>query len=135
MSIKEDILIRSTPDLIFKKYEAVDSWNTWDSDIKESSIIGEFKKGSAGVLIPTKGPKAKFILTEVIQNKSFTTQTKLPLCTLEFAHYLDDLGEYTKVTHSIFFRGLTGFIFSRLIGHQIKKSLPEALENLKKSCE
>ncbi len=135
MNIKEDIVIRSTPSLIFKKYEAVDSWNTWDSDIKESSIIGEFKKGSVGVLIPTKGPKTKFILTEVSQDKSFTTQTKLPLCTLEFTHHLDNLGEYTKVTHSIFFRGLTSFIFSRLIGRQIKKSLPEALKNLKQSCE
>lgn len=135
MQFKEEIIINALPVTIFKKYAEVASWKEWDFDVKESKLSGKFSAGSLGVLVPTKGPKAKFKLTEVTLNKSFTSQTKLPLCLMEFHHTLEGTGDSTKVTHSVIFSGLTSFIFSRLIGQPIKKSLPETLKGLKNICE
>lgn len=107
----------------------------WDHDVKDANIFGEFKEGGTGVLIPVNGPKAKFEITEVTNNKSFTSQSKLPLCLMEFSHYLEATGTDTRVIHSVSFKGVTSFLFGRLIGGQIKKSLPQTLKNLKEACE
>ncbi len=135
MQFKEEILINALPETIFTKYTEVESWKEWDSEVKESTLSGDFIVGSLGLLIPTKGPKAKFKLTEVTLNKSFTSQANLPLCIMEFHHLLEGIGDSTKVTHSVTFSGTTSFIFSRLIGQQIKKSLPTTLRGLKNLCE
>ena len=68
MQFKEKIIVNALPATIFKKYTEVASWKEWDSDVKESMLSGEFSAGSLGVLVPTKGPKAKFKLTEVTLN-------------------------------------------------------------------
>ena len=135
MQFKEEIIIQVSPSVVFEKYKNVESWKNWDFDVKESKLFGEFKTGSFGVLVPVKGPKAKIKLTEVTLNKSFTSQTKLPLCIMEFYHQLEDLGESTKVIHSVSFSGLTSSIFGRLIGGPIKKSFPKTLKALKTACE
>jgi len=135
MQFKEEIIINTKPSEVFEKYKNVASWSEWDSEVKEALLEGEFKTGSVGVLIPTKGPKAKFKLTEVTLNKSFTSQTKLPLCVMEFSHTLKKSGGSTKVIHSVSFSGIASFIFSRVIGQPIKKTLPETLKGLKKICE
>jgi len=135
MQFREEIMINASPATIFKKYADVSSWKQWDSDVKESMLSGEFKEGSLGLLVPTNGPKANFKLTEVTLNQSFTSQTKLPLCLMEFHHMLEVTGDSTKVIHSVSFSGISSFIFSRLIGQPIKKTLPETLKGLKKICE
>jgi hypothetical protein len=135
MEFKQEILINANPHVIFEQYKNVDSWKLWDAEVKESSLSGDFKVGTTGSLQPTKGPKANFTLTEVSLNTSFTSQTKLPLCTMAFVHTLEEVNAQTKVTHRVIFTGLTRFIFGRLIGSQIKKSLPDTLQGLKKACE
>lgn len=121
MRFKEEIIIQAKPSAVFEKYKDVETWKDWDCDVKESHLLGEFKEGSFGLLIPAKGPKAKIKLTEVTLNKSFTSQAKLPLCNMEFHHHIEDLGDSTRVTHSVSFSGLTSPIFGRIIGSQIKK--------------
>lgn len=135
MWIEERILVKASPENIFNAYSNVEKWCNWDSDVKSSSLEGEFKQGIQGVLIPSKGPKARFLLVEVILNKSFISETKLPLCCMRFEHQLKLSGEYTEVTHRVGFTGLLSFVFKRLIGSQIKQGLPNALLELKKVCE
>lgn len=135
MQFSSEIIINASPKDVFSKYQDVNSWKEWDHDVKDADIFGEFKEGSKGVLIPVNGPKAKFEITEVTKNKSFTSQSKLPLCVMEFSHCLEATGSHTRVTHSVSFKGITSFLFGRLIGVQIKKSFPQTLKNLKEACE
>ena len=131
MWIEGKILVKTSPENIFDVYTNVEKWCNWDADVKSSSISGEFKQGVKGVLIPSKGPKAKFSLVEVTLNQSFSSETKLPLCRMRFEHELNPSGEFTEVTHRIEFTGALSFIWRRLIGSQIKKGLPHALFNLR----
>lgn len=135
MQFREQIQIKATPEEIFEQYKNVAGWHEWDAEVKASSLEGHFVEGSSGVLVPQKGPKAAFKLTEVTTNKSFTSQAKLPLCVMAFIHTLEESEGGTMVTHSVEFSGLSSFIFSRLIGGPIRKSLPVTLEGLKVACE
>jgi hypothetical protein len=52
MKFTEKILIKSSPEKIFPLYEDVNNWSSWDPEIKESSLDGEFKVGTTGFLKP-----------------------------------------------------------------------------------
>ena len=84
MQIEEKIRIQATPEHVFPFYENVSSWSSWDPDVQSSSIDGEFITGAKGRLKPVKGPEAKIEFTEITKNQSFTTISKLPLCTSLF---------------------------------------------------
>ncbi len=135
MQIEERVKIKATPEQIFTFYENVSEWSSWDPDVQSSSIDGEFKRGAKGRLKPTKGPEAKIEFTEITKNKSFTTITKLPLCTMSFEHQLVSTSDGTEVTHKVVFSGLLSPLFGRIIGNGIKKSLPVTMQGLKNSVE
>lgn len=135
MIIEERINIKASQEKIYSIYEDVSGWSEWDHDVASSSIDGELMKGSTGKLKPTKGPESKIQITEATKNLSFTTTSKLPLCTMDFAHKLIPLGDETEVIHTVSFTGVLAPIFGRLIGSGIAKGLPTSLLELKKHIE
>ena len=135
MQFEERIIINAAPEEIFPFYENVSEWSSWDPDVISSSIDGDFVRGAKGKLKPAKGPEAAIEFTEVTKNKSFTTISKLPLCTMSFEHKLIPDNEATEVVHKVHFEGLLSPIFGKLIGAGIKKGLPSTLKGLKNIVE
>lgn len=91
--------------------------------------------GAKGRLKPTKGPEAKIEFTEITKNKSFTTISKLPLCTMSYVHELVPSSEGTEVSHKVIFSGVLSPLFGRLIGGGIKKGLPATMQGLRNAVE
>ena len=135
MKLQESIHIHSSPPMVFAQYMKVDTWHEWDKGVKHASLKNALAVGAKGVLKPSKGPQGSFKITEMTRNQSFTTESKLPLCRITFEHTLQASGDNTLVIHTVTFSGLTRFLFSRLIGKQIKNDLPQALLGLKQKCE
>ena len=135
MRFQSKVIINTSASNIFKQYQNVENWHTWDNDVQSANLDGDFLVGTRGMLQPTHGPKSKFTLTEVTLNQSFTTETKLPLCNLIFEHKLEATINGTQVTHTVHFNGLFSPIFGKLIGTNIKKGLPTALKSLKNQCD
>jgi hypothetical protein len=52
-----------------------------------------------------------------------------------FRHDLEKEGDSTLVSHSLYFSGPLSFLFKRLIGNQISKTLPHSLNGLKEKAE
>lgn len=135
MEFNEKIVIKALPENIYPFYSQVSEWKNWDPDVVYSSIEGDFTQGATGTLKPQKGPEAKIVFTEVTHNKSFTTITKLPFCTITFVHLLEQVGADTEVTHAVNFTGFLSPLFGQLIGKQIKRTLPNTMQGLKKAVE
>jgi carbon monoxide dehydrogenase subunit G len=132
---EETVHVGKTPAEIFALYQDVNNWPTWDPEIITSSIDGPFKTGMTGFLKPRSGPKSKFTLTEVVQDKSFTARTKLPLCSMYFEHELVPEPSGTKVLHRIVFKGFLAPVFGRLIGKKLHKELSHTMQSLKQEVE
>jgi hypothetical protein len=120
---------------IWKIWEDVESWKSWDHEIEWSQKDGPFKINTTGRLKPKGGPVANFILTEVIPFKKFVDVTKFPLIRLVFSHFLKAYKGKTTITHRIEMFGLLSFFFAFVIGRSMKKSLPIAMQNLIKKAE
>jgi hypothetical protein len=135
MSIKESITVNTGPEKIFALYQNVSNWSSWDPDLKESAIDGAFVSGTTGTVVPKSGPKSKVLFTDVVANKGFAVECKLPLCLMRFEHELVPQGAQTQVTHRVLFTGLMAWFFSRVIGSGMKKTLPHTLKQLKAVAE
>lgn len=132
---EEQIVIAARPEKVFALYENVAAWSSWDPDVKTSSIEGSFSSGASGSLQPSSGPKVRIKFTEVMPNRSFTVESKLPLCVLRFEHELTLLPSGTNAKHRVTFQGLLSPFFGRVIGSQIRKALPNAMQALKRAAE
>jgi hypothetical protein len=87
------------------------------------------------MVAPKDGPKYKVRFENVVANRSFNVICKLPLCEMRFEHELSAEGKKTKATHRVVFKGLLAPLFGRLIGNGMRKTLPHAMESLKRAAE
>jgi hypothetical protein len=80
---------------------------------------------------PKGGPKTKFTVTPVDLHRGFSDRSHLPLTHLDFNHDLEPMSDgVVKVTHTVTFSGPLAFLFSRIIGKNIKAGLPGAVQRL-----
>ena len=135
LQFNEEITVNTTPERVFALYEDVTNWHQWDPDVSAASLCGPFTAGTIGRLQPTKGPETKIRIVSVERNKSFTVQSRLPLCTMTVEHELLPVNNSTRIVHRVSFNGPLSFLFGRVVGGQIRKGLPGTLWGLKRKVE
>jgi len=134
MSIVHQIEIGAPVEVVFSLYEEVEAWPSWDSETTAVNLPG-LTRDAQGWLKPRNGPKASIRVIDVIPNRSFIIEGKLPFCRMQFGHELKANATWTTATHWVRFVGPLAFVFRRLIGNGIDKTLPHTLEGLKRASE
>lgn len=135
MSIIHKIDIDASKEAVFALYEDVKSWSLWDSETEAVHLAEGLRPGAEGWLKPRKGPKARIVVSEVVQGRSFTVLGLLPFCQMHFGHELESKGTRTTVTHWVRFTGPLAFLFRLMIGSGIDATLPNTLIGLKRASE
>lgn len=115
---------------VWKVWSDVANWNRWDQEIESARINGDFILGQTGELKPKGGPKAKTKIIELTPLRSFSDQTDLPLAKLRFDHRMDEIDGSLQITHKISVSGPLGFLFSKILGKNLKRGLERALPKL-----
>ena len=137
MPIKASIEIKQTPEQVFRLYQDAARWVDWDPEVTAARLPGGLKLGARGWLKPKRGPKANIEIVEVTPGRSFSVQSRLPLCRMLFGHSLASSSESgsTVATHWVEFKGPLSFLFRPLIGRSIQASLPNTMRGLKRASE
>jgi hypothetical protein len=135
MTIKASIEISAEPERVFRLYQDAAHWVDWDTEVTAASLPEGLKQGAKGWLKPKGGPKASIQVVEVTPGKSFSVQSRLPLCRMLFGHSLSATGGWTVATHWVEFSGPLSFLFRYLIGKSIQASLPNTMLGLKRASE
>lgn len=135
MQITESIEIRSKPEQVFRLYQDAACWADWDPEVASASLPDGLMLGSRGWLKPRSGPRANIQIIEVTEDKSFSVQSRLPLCRMLFGHRLEENDGSTVATHWVEFSGPLSFLFRYLIGKSVQASLPNTMRGLKQSSE
>lgn len=120
----------ASPEAVWRVWTDVPNWKTWDTSLKSAELNGPFATGTQGRLIPDKGPKSKFTLTEVIPLQSYTFKTKLPFGALYVKRTLSTQDEKPAFTHEVWFTGLTKGIFGRALGRNYRAILPDVMNKI-----
>ncbi len=132
---QSSILVNNTQEKVWNFLADVARWKDWDTELIASNLSGNFGLGTNGELIPKKGPKLKFYISEVIPNTSYTFVTKMPVGTLEIKRVLKKKGDSIEFTDDIKFTGVLKRIFGLLLGGRFKAVLPEVMGNFKRIAE
>ncbi len=134
MSIVHSIEVDAPRRQVFSLYADVGSWPAWDSETLAVQLPA-LRPGASGWLKPRQGPKANIRVSEVTPDTSFTVESRLPLCRMQFGHELDGEEGRTIVTHWVRFTGPLAPLFRRLIGRDIDRTLSRTLAGLKRASE
>lgn len=129
------ILINNSPSKIWNLLTDVDRWKEWDTELLDSKLKEPFELNATGLLIPKKGPRLTFFISELIPNTSYTFVTKMPVGTLEIKRTLLVIGTQVQFTDDIQFKGFLKNILGTLLGRGFKSVLPEVMQNFKKLAE
>ena len=135
MQVEHKILVNASADRVFAIYADVANWHLWDPDTRAAHIAGPFREGAVGTLTPTRGRSVPMVLTSVVPDRSFTSESRIPLFRMVFEHELVPEGAATRVTHRVSFSGGLAFILGRIIGGQVNRGLPVTLARLKARVE
>jgi hypothetical protein len=139
MPIEYSIDIDVPAEQVFKVYTDVSAWPDWDPDLHAAGIDGPFTTGSTGWIKPIKGPRMKTNLIQVTPGYAFTARSRLPFCIMDFTHRIDSADNpalaRVSVTHGVTFQGMLAPLFRRIVGSQIEKALPAAMQGLKAYTE
>jgi hypothetical protein len=120
---------------IWNVWTDIATWKQWDKGLKEATLEGDFKVGAKGKLIPIKGPKSKFLITEVVPEKSYTFKTKIPFGWLIIKRYLEEKEGKIYFTHDVLFTGLLKKILGNKLGKSYRAMLPSVMNEIKNIAE
>lgn len=130
-NFSETIETNASGPQVWKLWADAESWPAWDSELEWVSFDTPFAPGGAGEMKPVGGPKVRFTLTHVEENRRFCDVTSLPLTKIEFDHRYEANEEGGgRITHSVAMRGVLAPLFGRVIGRGIKRHLRSAMERL-----
>ncbi len=123
------------PICIWALWTDVATWPAWDTELQAATIVGAFKKGAKGTLIPKSGAKSKFVVTELVEGQHYTFVTFLPLARLEITRQLSTKSGATTFIHRVRFVGPLGKLFAWIFGAHFRKALPVVMQQLAQQAE
>ncbi|NUO02848.1 MAG: SRPBCC family protein [Saprospiraceae bacterium] len=115
---------------IWQVWTDVPNWKQWDKGLKEAILEGEFAIGAKGKIIPDKGPKSKFVVTELKPGESYTFKTRIPFGWLIIRRYLTHTAGITRFTHEVEFTGVLKKALGKNPGKRYRAMLPEVMRTI-----
>ena len=125
----------ATSDRVWNLWTQVETWQHWDSGLKDAYMTDPFSLHKKGTIISLEGRKSKFKVTEIEEGVSYIIKTSLPLGGLYIKRHLRKEGDRTIFTHEVWFKGLTKGLFAKAFGPKFRELLPGVLNNIKRLAE
>lgn len=135
MQVEHRIVAHVEPEAVYRIYEDVGGRHIWDSDTKLATLDGPLRVGARGRLTPTKGQTVPMLVTQVVDNRSFTVESKIPLFRMLFDHELHPCEGGTEIVHRVSFSRLLSLILGPMLSKQLNSGLQVTLGKLKKLAE
>jgi len=135
--ISKRLTINSAAERVFSVLSDIESWNSWTKSITHISFVGNSKfevGGRARVLQPNL-PPAIWTITEIIENNSFTWQTKTFGVKTTAKHILIKANDETVAELKIIFEGILAPLVYKLKSKLTAQYLTMEINGLKSECE
>lgn len=120
----------ASPSQIWRVFEDVENWKSWDYEVEFSRMNGPFEAGTRGQLKMQQSPKLETQLTYVDPLKKFVLEAKLLFATAVMTHTIARVDGKTQVTFQTDIRGPFTLLYARMIGGSIKKKTPAEMERM-----
>ena len=117
--------VKTSAEKIWKIWTDVENWREWaGGEIESSTINGKFENGTFGITKLINNSQSTFCLKDVVVNKSFTSQSKLPFCTVDFVHELKNNDNGLTIKLGVRINGPLTCILKNIVGKKVAANLP-----------
>ena len=121
----------AAPAAFFARWADMATWPDWNADTQWVRLDGPFAPGSTGVLKPKGGPKVKFVIETLIQDREFVDVSLLLGARLTFRHLVTTPatgGSAIEVTVTI--SGPLAWLWTRVLAKSFRANLQPDLDRL-----
>jgi hypothetical protein len=122
---------KASPKQIWKLFEDVPGWKSWNAGIAAIELNGPFAEGTEFAMTPTGGPPMVSRLVEVKKEVGFTDVTVVDEITVRVAHLIEPKGSGSRVTFAVEVEGPG----AEEVGKMVSGDFPEVLAALAKKAE
>ena len=116
--------VKASEARIWQIYTDVENWKEWIDGVEYSTIDGNFENGALVTIKNLNKPKSSSSLKDVVVNKSFILQVKMPLSRADFIHEIVKDDDVIKVRFAVKITGTLAFFFKVIFKKSVTKSLP-----------
>jgi len=130
--VKHTVETKATPIQIWRIWQDVENWKTWDQEIELSRIDGPFQTGTTGCTKFVGTPLFKTLLTQVEPHKLVVQEAYLSFAKVISYQSMSHVAGKTQMTFQVEIRGPLSFFFACMLGRFIKKKIPIEMEEMLK---
>lgn len=124
------------PPAFFERWADMATWPEWNLDVDWVRLDGPFAQGATGTLKPKGGPKVRFVVESLVQDKEFDDVSRLAGARLTFAHRVTETAGGGCTVHvQITMSGPLAWLWKRILGKGLRSSVQPDLERLARVVE
>lgn len=133
--VKHTVATKATPMQIWKIWQDVENWKTWDEQIELSQLDGPFQTGTPGCTKFIRTPLFKTLLTQVDPYKLVVQEAYLSFAKVVSYQSMRQVDDKTEVTFQVQIRGPLSFVYACMLRRFIKKKIPPEMEKMLKRAQ
>jgi len=137
MQVSETMRVAATPERVWEVLVDVESWPTWTASVGSARLLdgGPLAEGSRVQLRQPRLPKAVWVVTELVEGRSFTWSARGPGVVSSAEHRVEASAEGSLVTLTFSQAGVLGRPAGLLAGGMVRRYVQMEAAGLKRRCE
>ena len=137
MEVHETVEIAAPPERVWQVLADVEAWPTWTESVRSARRLdgGPLAEGSRVELSQPRLPKATWVVTELVEGRSFSWSARGPGVVSLADHELEPVGAGTRVTLRFTQQGPLGGAVGKLAGGLVRRYVGMEAAGLKRHCE
>jgi hypothetical protein len=135
LTFEESVTISGDMGAIWEAQTDVKSWPHWDPHIEDAGFDGPFEPGSGGWTKPQGAPRGPFTITSVDPERSYTTESKLPMGKMVIVNSYEPAGPgRVRVSRQVEVHGGFAPMFKRLFMKGMQRDIPGSIAALEREA-
>ena len=127
--------IKASEAKIWQIFADVENWKEWIDGIEYSTINGNFEDNTLVTIKNINKPESSSPLKDVIVNKSFILQVRMPLSKVDFIHEIVQENGVLQVRFAVEVSGVGALLIKTIFRRSIAKSLPNVARKVVELAE
>ena len=127
---------KASPARVWQIWSDVNTWPTWNPDMKESHLDGRLKAGATGSINTRSGGKHDVLVTQFEAGRTFELEsTAMPATKMAIRATVTPTANGSRISQAFEARGLFAPLVGPMMGGAILKTFNSVLEGLKQKAE
>jgi uncharacterized protein YndB with AHSA1/START domain len=126
----------ASPEAVWRLWADVESWPTWNGDIRRISIDGPFAPGARVLMTPFEQDPIELRITQAVENELFVDEAALGDMVIQTSHRIEPASEgKVRIVYRMEISGPAAAALGPTLGPEITADFPDTIAALIEHAE